>query len=84
MKLGGCGLLSVFLVLFKFGFRFGVVWFALSLVVGLFVSSFCTLQTDLKSLIAYSSVAYMNVLLGGIMTLSYWGFKNLSYTIHLK
>jgi len=32
LKLGGYGLLSVFLVLFKFDFRFGVVWVALSLV----------------------------------------------------
>jgi hypothetical protein len=30
----GCGLLRVFPVLFKFGFRFGVVWVALSLVGG--------------------------------------------------
>jgi NADH-ubiquinone oxidoreductase chain 4 len=32
LKLGGYGLLRVFPVLFKFGFRFGVVWVALSLV----------------------------------------------------
>ena len=29
LKLGGFGLLRVFPVLFKFGFRFGVVWVAL-------------------------------------------------------
>ena len=32
LKLGGYGLLRVFPVLFRFGFRFGVVWVALSLV----------------------------------------------------
>ena len=37
LKLGGYGLLCVFPVLFKFGFRFGVVWVALSVVGGLFV-----------------------------------------------
>jgi hypothetical protein len=31
-------------------------------------------QTDLKSLVAYSSVAHMGIVVGGIMTLSYWGF----------
>jgi len=53
LKLGGYGLLRVFPMLFKFGFRFGVVWVALSLVGGLFVSLFRIRQTDLKSLIAY-------------------------------
>ena len=71
LKLGGYGLLRVFPVLYKFGFRFGVVWVSLRLVGGLFVSLFCMRQTDLKSLIAYSSVAHMSMVIGGIMTLSY-------------
>jgi NADH-ubiquinone oxidoreductase chain 4 len=33
----------------------------------------CMRQTDLKSLIAYSSVAHTSMVIGGIMTLSYWG-----------
>ena len=45
LKLGGYGLLRVFPVLFKFGFRFGVGWIDLSLVGGLFVSLFCIRQT---------------------------------------
>nr|AQP30313.1 NADH dehydrogenase subunit 4 [Astalotermes cf. obstructus RDCT140] len=73
LKLGGYGLLRVFPVLFKFGFVFGIVWVSLSLIGGLFVSLFCMRQTDLKSLIAYSSVAHMSMVIGGIMTLSYWG-----------
>jgi len=71
LKLGGYGLLRVFPVLFKFGFKFGIFWIALSLVGGLFVSLFCIRQTDLKSLIAYSSVAHMSIVIGGIMTLNY-------------
>jgi NADH-ubiquinone oxidoreductase chain 4 len=73
LKLGGYGLLRVFPLLFRFGFGFGVVWVALSLVGGVFVSLFCMRQTDLKSLIAYSSVAHMSMVIGGIITLSYWG-----------
>ena len=71
LKLVGYGLLRAFPVLFKFGFKFGVVWVALSLVGGLFVSLFCIRQTDLKSLIAYSSVAHKSMAIGGIMTLNY-------------
>nr|YP_009351204.1 NADH dehydrogenase subunit 4 [Sphaerotermes sphaerothorax]AQP28834.1 NADH dehydrogenase subunit 4 [Sphaerotermes sphaerothorax]URH16562.1 NADH dehydrogenase subunit 4 [Sphaerotermes sphaerothorax] len=73
LKLGGYGLLRVFPVLFKFGYKFGIIWVSLSLVGGLFVSLFCMRQTDLKSLIAYSSVAHMSMVIGGIMTVSYWG-----------
>nr|QXT44292.1 NADH dehydrogenase subunit 4 [Astalotermes sp. C JRA-2021a] len=73
LKLGGYGLLRVFPVLFKFGVSFGIIWVVLSLVGGLFVSLFCMRQTDLKSLIAYSSVAHMSMVIGGIMTLTYWG-----------
>jgi NADH:ubiquinone oxidoreductase subunit 4 (subunit M) len=59
----------VFPVLFKFGFIFGIVWVALRLVGGLFVSLFCIRQSDLKSLIAYSSVAHISMVIGGIITL---------------
>jgi NADH:ubiquinone oxidoreductase subunit 4 (subunit M) len=38
------------------------------------VSLFCIRQNDLKSLIAYYFVAHMIMIIGGIMTLSYWGF----------
>ena len=40
---------------------------------GLFVSLFSIRQNDLKSLIAYSSVAHISIFIGGIMTLCYWG-----------
>ena len=59
LKLGGYGLLRVFPLLFRFRFRFGIIWVSLSLVGGLFVSLFCMRQTDLKSLIAYSSVPHL-------------------------
>jgi NADH:ubiquinone oxidoreductase subunit 4 (subunit M) len=34
------------------------------------------LEHDLKSLIAYSSVARMRIIIGGIITLNYWGVCN--------
>jgi NADH-ubiquinone oxidoreductase chain 4 len=43
------------------------------LIGGLVVSLICIRQTDLKSLIAYSSVAHMGIVIGGIITISYWG-----------
>nr|YP_009630595.1 NADH dehydrogenase subunit 4 [Diamphipnoa annulata]QBR55102.1 NADH dehydrogenase subunit 4 [Diamphipnoa annulata] len=74
LKLGGYGLLRVFKILIISGLCFNFVWVGISLVGGVLVSLICLRQTDLKALIAYSSVAHMGIVLGGLMTLSYWGF----------
>lgn len=42
----------------------------------------CLRQTDLKSLIAYSSVAHIGIVLRGILTLFRWGLRG-SYTLML-
>nr|URX54469.1 NADH dehydrogenase subunit 4 [Glyptotermes sp. 17 AB-2022a] len=73
LKLGGYGLLRVSPMLVNF-FGLGFIWVSISLVGGVLVSLICMRQTDLKSLIAYSSVAHMGIVIGGIMTMSYWGF----------
>jgi NADH-ubiquinone oxidoreductase chain 4 len=38
-----------------------------------FVRLFCFRQTDLSSLIAYSPVGHMGIVIGGIMTFNNWG-----------
>nr|URX53806.1 NADH dehydrogenase subunit 4 [Bifiditermes nr. madagascariensis] len=73
LKLGGYGLLRIFSVLVNF-FNLGYIWISISLIGGVLVSLICMRQTDLKSLIAYSSVAHMGIVIGGIMTMNYWGF----------
>ena len=41
---------------------------------GIIVSLICLRQTDMKALIAYSSVAHMGLVLAGVRTLTAWGF----------
>ena len=53
LKLGGYGLLHVFLSLSKYGFGFSIVWVVLRMAGGLFASLFHMQQTDLKSLTTY-------------------------------
>nr|YP_010031471.1 NADH dehydrogenase subunit 4 [Acroneuria carolinensis]QOV02862.1 NADH dehydrogenase subunit 4 [Acroneuria carolinensis] len=74
LKLGGYGLLRIFSVLIVSGLTFNFIWVGISLVGGVLVSLICLRQTDLKALIAYSSVAHMGIVLGGLMTMTYWGF----------
>nr|QIV24596.1 NADH dehydrogenase subunit 4 [Bifidoprionus rufus] len=75
LKLGGYGLLRVMKVFQSFVLSTNVLFMTISLVGGVLVSFICIRQSDVKSLIAYSSVAHMGLGLGGIMTLNCWGFS---------
>nr|YP_009560268.1 NADH dehydrogenase subunit 4 [Oxysarcodexia varia]QAA79179.1 NADH dehydrogenase subunit 4 [Oxysarcodexia varia] len=80
LKLGGYGLLRVFPFLQLMGLKFNFIWISISLVGGVLVSLICLRQTDLKALIAYSSVAHMGIVLAGLMTMTYSGLCG-SYTL---
>nr|YP_009860229.1 NADH dehydrogenase subunit 4 [Neoplocaederus obesus]QKW88546.1 NADH dehydrogenase subunit 4 [Neoplocaederus obesus] len=74
LKLGGYGMLRVMKLFVEVGTKIGFVFISISLVGGFIVSLICIRQSDVKSLIAYSSVAHMGLALGGIMTFNIWGF----------
>nr|AJH66259.1 NADH dehydrogenase subunit 4 [Bombyx mori] len=74
LKLGGYGLLRVMIFLQEVNLKLNYIWIIISLVGGLFISMKCFCQVDMKSLIAYSSVAHMSMVIGGIMVMNYWGF----------
>nr|YP_009441820.1 NADH dehydrogenase subunit 4 [Simianus niponicus]AOY39456.1 NADH dehydrogenase subunit 4 [Simianus niponicus] len=74
LKLGGYGLVRLMVLFMSLGMSINFVFITISLFGGLMISLVCLRQSDMKSLIAYSSVAHMGLVLGGIMTLNYWGF----------
>nr|AMW68068.1 NADH dehydrogenase subunit 4 [Oliarces clara] len=80
LKLGGYGILRVLNIMLMMSMKLNFFWVVISLVGGFLVSLICLRQVDLKSLIAYSSVAHMSMVIGGMMTLSYWGYCG-SYTL---
>nr|ALO70740.1 NADH deshydrogenase subunit 4 [Neobisnius villosulus] len=73
LKLGGYGLLRLMVLFLELGVKINFFFIVISLVGGSFVSLICIRQTDIKSLIAYSSIAHMSLVLSGVMTLNYWG-----------
>nr|YP_009433265.1 NADH dehydrogenase subunit 4 [Phymata americana]AGO27995.1 NADH dehydrogenase subunit 4 [Phymata americana] len=73
LKLGGYGLIRVFMFMYEYGLIFNFVWLILSLYGMAMVGVLCLSQTDIKSLIAYSSVAHMGLVLCGILCMNYWG-----------
>nr|QVT11099.1 NADH dehydrogenase subunit 4 [Rhagoletis cornivora] len=83
LKLGGYGLLRVLPFLQLSSMKYNYIWISISLIGGVLISLVCLRQTDLKALIAYSSVSHMGIVLGGLMTLNYWGLCG-SYTLMIS
>nr|UTE83885.1 NADH dehydrogenase subunit 4 [Trichogomphus mongol] len=75
LKLGGYGLMRFMLIFMTVGIKVNFIFIIISMVGGIFVSLICLRQIDIKSLIAYSSVSHMGLVLSGIMTLNYWGMS---------
>nr|ARH54242.1 NADH dehydrogenase subunit 4 [Cteniopus sp. AH-2016] len=73
LKLGGYGLMRLMVIFMEIGMKINIFFISLSLVGGFYVSLICLRQSDMKSLIAYSSVSHMGLVLAGIMTMNYWG-----------
>nr|UBQ34005.1 NADH dehydrogenase subunit 4 [Neoplerochila sp.] len=74
LKLGGYGLMRVILFLSPILFNFNIYIISLSLFGGLFCGLVCSMQLDLKVLVAYSSVCHMSLSIMGLFSLSTWGF----------
>nr|AYR05119.1 NADH dehydrogenase subunit 4 [Coleoptera sp. ACP-2013] len=73
LKLGGYGMLRLLnnFVIINVTFNYLIV--TVSLLGGVIVSLICLRQSDMKSLIAYSSVSHMGLMLGGLITMNFWG-----------
>nr|YP_010954688.1 NADH dehydrogenase subunit 4 [Dorcus davidis]WMW30073.1 NADH dehydrogenase subunit 4 [Dorcus davidis] len=75
LKLGGYGFMRLMQMMIPLAIKVNLIFIVIGLMGGFFVSLICLRQGDVKSLIAYSSVAHMGLVLGGIMTLNYWGLS---------
>lgn len=71
LKLGGYGIIRLFILFSIVGISVGVIFLTIRLIGGLMVSFICMRQRDIKSLIAYSSVRHMRLVLGGIFSFGY-------------
>lgn len=67
LKLGGYGLMRMGPLFYNQFPGISAVWVGVSLVGGSIVRFVCLRQTDTKSLVAYSSVAHMSLVIGGII-----------------
>nr|AZB87531.1 NADH dehydrogenase subunit 4 [Brachyhypopomus occidentalis] len=75
LKLGGYGMMRVTVVLDPLTKESAYPFIILALWGIIMTGSICLRQTDLKSLIAYSSVSHMGLVAAGILIQTPWGFS---------
>nr|WNH24416.1 NADH dehydrogenase subunit 4 [Diaphus anderseni] len=74
LKLGGYGMMRMMLLLDPLSKELAYPFIVLALWGVIMTGSICLRQTDLKSLIAYSSVSHMGLVAAGILIQTPWGF----------
>nr|WNH18184.1 NADH dehydrogenase subunit 4 [Zameus squamulosus] len=74
LKLGGYGLMRIIVMLNPLTKEMAYPFLILAIWGVIMTSSVCLRQTDLKSLIAYSSVSHMGLVAGAIMIQTPWSF----------
>nr|WLD05618.1 NADH dehydrogenase subunit 4 [Escarpia spicata] len=75
LKLGTYGLMRMSLIFVQVNKQFSPLITPLALWGAVITSLICIRQTDLKSLIAYSSIGHMGILLAGILSSTEWGWQ---------
>nr|YP_009564057.1 NADH dehydrogenase subunit 4 [Remiarctus bertholdii]QAX91420.1 NADH dehydrogenase subunit 4 [Remiarctus bertholdii] len=75
LKLGGYGLIRVLPLFSEVNKLYSGLWMSVAILGGFIVSLMCLRQVDIKSLIAYSSVAHMGLVLCGLVVFGWWGLN---------
>lgn len=75
LKLGGYGIMRAFFCIPVAAINLQLILISISLLGGIATRLICTRQTDIKSLIAYSSVGHIALIIGSILTLLNWGWE---------
>nr|AWV84376.1 NADH dehydrogenase subunit 4 [Mendozana platypleura] len=79
LKLGGYGLIRVQTIMPHMFYGLSFIWISISMLGAVMISILCMVQVDMKSMIAYSSVAHMGLVVSGVMTMNSWGLEGAYY-----
>nr|YP_010878916.1 NADH dehydrogenase subunit 4 [Batracomorphus allionii]WHE42568.1 NADH dehydrogenase subunit 4 [Batracomorphus allionii] len=73
LKLGGYGMIRFMFMFEDLFYHYSYIWYGLSIYGSMLVSYICLIQSDLKFMIAYSSVSHMGMCIMGLMTYFNYG-----------
>nr|UGS80537.1 NADH dehydrogenase subunit 4 [Teliapsocus conterminus] len=76
LKLGGYGALRLSSLVYSLVYKYMYMIILLSMIGGTLISLNCLRQSDIKLLVAYSSVSHMGIMVAGSMTLGSWGLMS--------
>nr|ARO34965.1 NADH dehydrogenase subunit 4 [Syrista parreyssii] len=74
LKLGGYGIYRIMFIM-ENNLKFNLYFMVFSLIGGLYLSMVCLRQVDMKSLVAYSSVVHMSLVICGLLSMEYIGIQ---------
>nr|ARH54927.1 NADH dehydrogenase subunit 4 [Ceutorhynchus parvulus] len=74
LKLGGYGLFRTMKLFIEVNMYLNIYFIVINMIGGMLISMICLRQSDMKSLIAYSSVSHMSLVLSGILVMNLHGF----------
>nr|AHA52483.1 NADH dehydrogenase subunit 4 [Capitonius sp. QL-2013] len=75
LKLGTYGLYRLMPIFNFMNNSFNYIFISISLMGSIYSSLICLTQTDMKIIVAYSSIVHMNMLLASLLTLNYWSLN---------
>nr|YP_010744970.1 NADH dehydrogenase subunit 4 [Trioza frangulae]WET58370.1 NADH dehydrogenase subunit 4 [Trioza frangulae] len=79
LKLGGYGIIKISFIVGDYIFIYSDYIFIMSIMGGLILSGICFTQSDMKMLVAYSSIVHMSIVLSGLLTLREMGIYGAVY-----
>nr|YP_010026042.1 NADH dehydrogenase subunit 4 [Lophops carinata]QOQ36886.1 NADH dehydrogenase subunit 4 [Lophops carinata] len=72
LKLGGYGFIRCMDFIYFYLLKFSHFFITVSMYGGILIGFFCFIQSDMKILIAYSSICHMSLVISGLFSLSSW------------
>jgi len=68
LKIGRYGLIRLIEIFYKVGAKYGYIIFRIGIIGRIIIRILCLVQVDMKSMVAYSSVVHINLILCSLIT----------------
>lgn len=74
LKIGGYGIIRICSIYEYIFIKYSYIWYSFGSVGSCLIGLICLIQSDIKCLVAYSSVSHMGLVIIALITIRCWGF----------